>query len=583
MADATPSDAVAYHDGRIVAVGPAASVINVVGPEAEVIDLGGRAVVPGFVDAHHHVAWAALYRGTVDCRPGVAGRIDEIRARVRVAAASVPRGGWVLGYGYDDRALEERRAPTRQELDDACPDRPVLLVHVSAHQAVANSRALEAAGIGRASPDPPGGRIERGRRGEPTGRLYETALSLAERLAAAELTARDPNGFLDRLEAYERELFALGITRVADPTVTTDLMRLYRQSRADGRLRMPVVMMPVSDHGYLARPDDVLRRLDGEVTGEGADVLRVGPLKLFFDGGDNCALCVSLAQGMASAFTTVLRMLRARTLAPLRLAARTRGRLGRDRRLHTGIRYYATDESAIRIARGAVERGFALAVHAVGNEAVAQAVRVLGAVRARHPAGWPPRIEHATFTDDALLAAIADHDLTVVSQPSFLRMSSLEQTPPLRGMHVLALRRMLEARIRLAGSSDGPVVTTNPLDGVRDAVYRRTPSGVVVGADEAVEPLDALVMYTRAAAAACGCLDVTGTLAPGKRADLLVLSGDPCSRAALPGVRVCETILGGVTVFRTEDEGDRVTSSSASPTTRRPGSRARSRGRGRTR
>jgi predicted amidohydrolase YtcJ len=557
MADATAAEAVAYHDGCIVAIGPAAHVMTVAGPGAEVTDLGGRAVVPGFVDAHHHVAWAALYRGAVDCRPCVAGSIDAVLRRVRAAAAVIPPGAWVLGFGYDDWALEERRAPTRQDLDAACPDHPLLLVHASAHRAVANSRALALAGIGRTSRDPAGGRIERGRHGEPTGRLYETAMATAERLAAAALTARDPEGVADRLAAYERELFALGITRVADPTVTTDLMRLYRQAHAEGRLRLPVVMMPVSDHGYLVRPDDVLGRLDGEPTGAGPEVLCVGPLKLFFDGADDCALCVSIAAGLASAFTLALRVLRTRTLAPLRVAGRARGRLGRDRRLHLGLRAYPTDEHALRVARDAVTRGFALAVHAVGNEAVAQAVRVLGAVRARHPAAWPPRIEHATFTDDTLLAAIADRDLTVVSQPSFVRLPVLAVTPAFGRLRVLALRRMLEARIRLAGSSDGPVVSIDPLDGVRDAVFRRMPDGRQLAADEAVEPLDALGMYTRAAAAACGSLDVTGTLAPGKRADLLVLSGDPRSRADLPRLRVGETILGGVTVFRAgEAEAD---------------------------
>jgi hypothetical protein len=307
-------------------------------------------------------------------------------------------------------------------------------------------------------------------------------------------------------------------------------------------------MMPVSERGYLCRPDD---RLDDAPTGEGSDMLRVGPLKLFFDGGDNCAVCLTLAQGASAGFAGVARMLRRRSLAPLRFALRVGARVGRDLRLHSGIRYYGTDAEAVALASRAVERGFSIAVHAMGNEAVAQAVRVLGAVRARHGDAPPPRIEHAMLADRALLTRAAELGLAAVVQPAFVTIPGVAELPPIPQLAVMGFRSMLDAGLRVAGSSDAPVTTFAPLDGVRSAVARRTASGEPLAPDEALSAHEALTMYTRGAAHACGCLDVAGTLEPGKRADLAVLSRDTCAATAsdLEGVRVEETILGGETVY----------------------------------
>ncbi|MEJ7813504.1 MAG: amidohydrolase [Gemmatimonadaceae bacterium] len=524
-------------------------MIALAGVGAEVTELRGRAVVPGFVDAHHHLSNATLYRGAVDLTPRSARSVGDILIALRRAAASLPLGAWVVGIGYDDFALAERRPPTRRELDDACPDHPVMAMHFSFHQCVVNSRALEAAGIGRETRDPPAGRIGRGRRGEPNGQLFETAISRVEPLARAGLLQRDTDGFIARLERYQQELFAVGITRVADPTVTRDFESLYRAAHASGRLRLPVVMMPVSERGYLEHPGD---RLDDAPTGEGPDELRVGPLKLFFDGGDNCAVCITVAQGARAGLASAVRMLRTRSLAPLRFGLRAHARLGRDLRIHTGVHYYETDASSVAFASRAVERGWALAIHAMGNEGVEQALSTLAAVRARHRDSPPPRIEHAMLASRESFARASRDGITLVVQPSFVTVPAVTDAPPLDPLVVLGFRSMLDAGARVAASSDAPVTTFAPLDGVRSAVERRTASGEALTPEEAVSVREALAMYTREAARACGCLDTTGTIEPGKRADLVILSDDPCRVpvSSLSDVRVEETVLGGATVFR---------------------------------
>ena len=326
--------------------------------------------------------------------------------------------------------------------------------------------------------------------------------------------------------------------------------RVYRSAANDGRLQLSVAMMPVSEQGYLLPPVD---RLDGAPTGEDAGPrLRVGPLRMFFDGGDNCAVCLSIAQGLEAAIGTAVRMIRARTLLPLRFAARARGRLGADLHIHSGIRYYPSDADALRIMRRATERGWSLAIHAMGNEAVSQAVRTLASVKRPNGSARPQRIEHAMLADRATMRRAADAGIMVVSQPSFMRVPAVEFTPPMHGLPPLAFRSMLDAGLRVAASSDAPVVPLAPLDGVRDAVRRRTPAGAALAPDEAVTTMEALAMYTRDAALACGCLREAGTLEPGKAADLVILSADPATSG--PDITVAETVLGGKTVHRSAEQ-----------------------------
>ena len=549
--DDTEAQTLAYDptSGRIVAVGDEAATRAAAGKEAvQEIDLGGRTVLPGFIDAHHHLCLNLLYGAAVDCSPDKVSGVEEVMDRLGQAAQHTAPEQWVVGKQYDEWRLEGRAHPTREQLDAACPDHPALLMHYSFHEGVANSRALAALGMDRHTPDPVGGRMLRDARGRLSGRLLETAVSVVEARAQLSMLDQDRDGYATRLEHYQQVLFAAGITRLADPAVSPTFQRLYGELKDEGRLRIPLVMMPVGEGGFLVAPTD--RVASGDRTGAGPEDLRVGSLKLFFDGGAQCAVAMTPSQVARVAVRSLWTALSHRSLAPFEANRRLSLRLGRDLQVHTGVLLYADDHSASRMVREAVDQGWAVAIHAVGNEATARAVTALSASRSQHPLSPPPRVEHATLLDDALIRGLAEAQITVVAQPHFISIFASEGIPPTPGLKRVALRSMLRAGVELAGSSDSPVTPFDPLLGIRSAVTRRV-GELAVDPDEAIGPEEALALYTCNAAKACGCLESCGTLEPGKRADLVILSGDPRTTDAgeLDALKVERTVLGGETVF----------------------------------
>ncbi len=537
------AECLAWVDGgELVAVGDHEAVTRALPPDAtiETRALAGATVVPGFIDAHHHPAFVALWSGGVELRPPVVRDIPSLQRTLAEASKRLAAGEWLFAVGWDEMLLAERRQPTRAELDDAVPDRPLMAMHYSCHRALANSRALELVGVDRHTPDPPGGKISRGRGGLPDGLLIERAMCPVEARARASLISRDVEGFLRRLAAHHQAMAAAGITRVADLTVPSDLAALYREAASRGLLIVPTIMAPVSLRGYLERPHDIL---DGPGTGAGDDLLSVGPIKLVFDGAPVCSMCMGWWQVLGSFFQTCLLMLRERSLDPARAALSVRPRLGADLKFHTGIAMYDRADAAA-IIRDATASGFAVATHAVGNAAVDTALtayEATGAALARHGA---PRIEHAAFIDRALVDRIARSGAAVVSQPYFVSIPSFTSAPGIPGMRFLPHRWLLDAGVKVAGSSDFPVDSFDPLAGIRAAVTRQDLRGRVHEADQRVSLEEALQMYTRSAAEVCGCLDRCGTIEPGKRADLVVLDG-PLTEASLDQARVRATVIGG--------------------------------------
>ena len=538
------AEAVAWRDGKIVAVGTRAEVASA---DATIWDAGGATVLPGFVDAHHHAFLGMLMAGDVRLGPPAVRTIEDLQRALSAAAAQLPPGAWLVAQGWDEALLAERRAPTRQELDDAVPDRPLMAFHYSCHRALANSRALELAGIDKNTPDPSGGLISRGPGGVPDGLLIERGMSRLEVAARSKpLVTEEEEPFFARLAQHHRALVAAGITRIADAAVPADLMVLYREAARRGFLTVPTVMMPVSARGTLEEPWDVL---DGPVTGEAVEdgaLLTVGPLKLVFDGAPVCAMCLNWWQ-LAGGLVNMLAMaLRQRSLDPVRTMGSTGPRLG-PKGVRTGINIYRREE-ARAVIRAAADRGFAVATHAIGNDAVDMAVSAYEATGgALSRGGRAPRIEHAVFLSRPLVKRIADAGIMVVAQPHFLALPAMSTAARIPGLANTALRWLLDAKVKVAGSSDYPVASFEPLEGIRSAVHRRTPRGHVHESEQCIELDEALAMYTRTAAEACGALDRCGTLEAGKRADLVVLDG-PLT-PALKSARVRATVLGGEVVF----------------------------------
>jgi predicted amidohydrolase YtcJ len=544
-----PAQALAWADGRILSIGTDQQVAVEAGQNATVIDLGGRTLVPGFIDAHHHVAGTVIDGGAVDCTAAQAPSISAIIERLRAAAGDAPPDQWLVGVGYDELSLAEQRHPTRSDLDGIGTKRPVLLHHYTYHEGVLSSAGLAAAGIDRHTRAPRAGVIEQDRAGEPTGRVIETAFSKAAKLAQDSFLRAHGDAFVAGLEAYQHQLFRVGITRVCDPLVPAEVEALYREAHQQQRLHIPMVLLPGSSTGNLSAPWD---RLDGPTTGDGPEELRLGHLKVFLDGATRCAISMTLGQTGRAALKALQLAWQARSLNALHEAGDMSFRLDRDLRVRSGVRYLSREQSRALTAQ-AYDRGFAVAFHAIGNAAVAQAIDAFAHLGRRHEEMPPPRIEHATLVDVDMAKRAADLGICMVSQPFFLELPVFQNIPVPPGLRLLAHRTMIDAGVRVAGSSDAPVTGFDPLAALGSAVTRRTAAGQLLQPEEAISPAEALAMYTREAAYATDSLAVCGTLEPGKRADLVVLNADPCasegSPAALAALQVDRTIVGGETVY----------------------------------
>jgi predicted amidohydrolase YtcJ len=491
MDDSLPvAQALAVKAGRIVEVGGTDEILWLREDEYELIDLAGRTVVPGFVDPHNHFSIAALEVFWPDCR--TADSVEELQRRLAGAAAETPAGEWIRGVGYDHTRLAGRRHPTRADLDAAVPDRPVLLVHYSHHQAVANSMALAAAGITRATPDPAGGEIARDKAGEPTGLLFERAIGAVETASRAGWETR----FVDVARAATLRYAALGLTTIQDAAVTPAMARRYAEARAGGALAIDVGEVRVGSTGWFDPPDDAA---------PGA------PVKLFADGGYRCAMRVG------------------------------------DR--VSGFLFYERDALAARVlAAWRSSRG--VVCHALGNLGVETAVGAIEDALARDPAGrGRVRIDHAMFLDAALLGRLVDLGVWVVVQPSFIWDHGGRAPAP--GVLLRPFATAHAAGLRQAFSSDYPCGENAPLLGIQAAVTRRTRVGEPSGPEEAVSAEMALKAYTLDAARAAGLDADRGALMAGKRADFLVLSDNPleCPPEVIKDIQVLQTWVQGVPIM----------------------------------
>ncbi|MBI4242215.1 MAG: amidohydrolase [Candidatus Rokubacteria bacterium] len=492
------AEALAIRDGRIVAVGSTEEVLWCREGESELVDLEGKSVLPGFVDAHNHFAIAALEGFWADCRTPPLQTIPEVQSALRAAAAKAPEGEWVRGWGYHHGSLAERRHPTRQELDEAVPHRPVFLLHFSHHQGVANSRALAAAGITRVAPAPPGGEIARDKAGEPTGLLFERAMAAVERASREGWEARFP----EVVASASRRYAACGLTTVQDAAVTPAMERRYAEAEQAGHLKIRVKRMAVSPSGWFDPPGGLARE-----PSEG------GFLKLFVDGGYRCAM--RLPQD------------------------------GAERR--SGFLFYQPGELA-DILVTAWRGGWRVACHALGNWGVEVAVDAIAAALARERSGeGRVRIDHAMFLTLELIRRIRSLGVSVVTQPNFVYdlEPANRRLPP--GFLRLPFGSLLNEGVPQAFSSDYPCGSLAPLTGIRAATTRCSRAGQEVSPEERISVRAALEAYTIGAARAVGVGHECGSLEVGKRADLVVLDANPLEIPAdrVPELRIIKTLVGG--------------------------------------
>lgn len=514
--------AIAITDGKISDVGATAQLLARRGRDTEVVDLGGRTVIPGFVDAHNHFGPTTLEPRGVDLGEPRAETITEIQRRIAAAAATTPAGGWIRAFGYADTLLKEKRHPTRRELDEAAPDHPVVAVHSSYHRAVANSRALELAGIISGHIYLPGGVIDCDPAGQPIGVLAETATNPVQRLSIAALIERHAAELLDMVEANGRRHLALGITAVQDAWCAPAFYQLFERAAEAGRLPLYLSPLRGSAGGLFASPEAWLDEdaFDGPLPGR----LRRGGIKLFADGAGATA------------------------------ATRYPGHAGHEHGVDEGILFYEQG-TLDRIVERAHRRRLTVAIHAIGNRAIDAAFTAIGQARATVPGGdGRIRIDHFFFADDQHVAKAKSLEIAVVSQPVGIWQygdRTIAQQRPKQFLDY-PLEQLRAAGVTVAGSSDSPCFALPPLWAVSAAVERRTSAGALFAPEQALTAVDALRAYTLGAAWAGGTDDIEGSITPGKLANLAVLSADPTTVA--PGrirdIAVEQTWVDGVPVYQ---------------------------------
>jgi predicted amidohydrolase YtcJ len=501
------------------------------------LSLGGRCVVPGFHDAHQHMAWFGATLEEIDLSTPPVQNLDDLAAAVAVAAANTPADRWIVGNGYDENKIGGH--PDRDLLERVAPGRRILLTHTSGHMSVVSSAVLAELGLAQRGREVRGGTVVVDASGRPTGLLQEQAQNLLTPLRRP-LRVDDVSHAVARAsDVYVRQ----GITSVVEAGVgggwigrTPVEVLAYQRARDAGRLPVRVELMVASDvlHALGANDADGLGHgIDlGIRTGFGDDRLRLGPVKVFSDGsliGHTAAMCSDFSDS-------------------------------------PGVTGYLQDDADALVARivAAHRSGWRVATHAIGDAAIDLVLDAYERCSRDHPrsdwGGRPGntaprhRIEHFGVARPDQVVRAARLGVVPVPQGRFVGEigdGMRRALGPHRSEWAYRHASLLAAGIVVPGSSDRPVVDGRPILGIHDMVNRRTASGEVLGPDEVVSAHDALRAYTYGSAYASYEEDRKGWIGPGTLADLAVLSEDPTQAdpSALADIDVLATVVGGEVVW----------------------------------
>lgn len=527
-ADNRVAEALAVEDGRIAAVGSRAELDGwAAARSATVVDLKGRVIVPGFVDAHSHFPASGLLDTLVHLGSPPLGPVTDLEGLVELLksrSAESRRGDWIVGWGYDDTALAEQRHPTRGDLDRVSSDAPVVAFHISMHVAVVNSKGLEALGFSDDSPDPEGGRLRHDDQGRLDGLLEEEAMRPA---LLATLVPSTIDGVLATRRAA-RSYLAAGVTTAQNGAAQADQIRgLVLLSRL-GLLPLRVVLWPEGE--------TALALIDGSLETASTDPewMRLGASKF-------------IADGSIQAWTAYLR-------EPYHRPPPSGWAEGVSQRGQPRIAREQLFDAAARVHAA----GGQLAIHGNGDAAIDDILDAIEAAQLAHPREDARHVViHAQTARDDQLDRMKD--LGVI--PSFFELHTYYWGDrhrdvflgPGRAARISPLRSAADRGIRFTLHADTPVVPMEPMRMVAAAVTRRTGSGAVLGKDQRIDPMAALRAVTIDAAHQMFLEESVGSLEEGKLADLVVLDRSPLEAGdELEKVRVLATYVGGRRVYEAE-------------------------------
>ena len=504
------AQALAIRDGKFVAVGDNGSVTGLVGPGTQVLNLEGKTVLPGFIDAHIHVLSSGIrHVMAADCAlPSISAVKDVLREQ----AQDRPAEEWVQGFKFDDTKTVENRFLNRDDLDEVSTDRPIMVSHRAGHVFYLNSKALEVAGFTRDTPDPPGGRFGRDlSSGELDGVVYERAI---EPVRYHHLPPVTPEVRRQGLRRICGMLTPAGLTSVHDARVTNDELITYQEGKESGDLTLRAYLLMARDH-FPALRDAGLK------TGFGDDRLRLGGIKM-------------VADGAIASRTAYLSQ-------PYEGSEDDHGILA--------IPADEIDSQVMEIHRA----GFQVCIHANGDLTIDMVLSAYEKAQAAYPRPDPRhRVEHCTLVNTDLLRRM--RALGAVATPFCTYVYYHGEKMPFYGEERLrwmfAQRSFLDYGVVATGATDYPPGPFEPLLGIQSCVTRTDSTGKVWGANQRVSVEEALKIYTINGAYASFEEDIKGSIEVGKLADLVVLGADPTQvdPMTIKDIPVERTIVGGRTV-----------------------------------
>ena len=471
---------VVVNEGRIVATGDR-SLVEQYQPDS-LTDLAGKVLMPGFIDSHIHI------RG----RPqryielGEVSSIAEIQGLIRAKVTEIGKGEWITGYGWSEDELDGGRRPLRGDLDAAAPDNPVILTRAGGHSAAANSLALELAQVTVDTPQPDGGVIERDENGELNGIIRERQ-GIVGRLVP-DSTYEE---LIASLEINLNDLLSQGITSITDASKPPGQYAMWEELYANAELPLPRAAIQ-----FQWFDPEAIEEVRARV-GDGTDFLKIGPIKVFADGG----------------FTGPA----AYTLEPYANQGEYRGYLNMP------------EDDLVAHLNEIHDAGWQMGIHAIGDAAIVLVVNTLADTLERNP-----RENHRHYLNhfsmrppDLTMELMAEHGIHITQQPNFTYTLEGRYAANLDGWrleHNNPLRSPMDHGVTVAISSD--ILPIGPMTGIYAAVTRKGMSGRVYGADEAISVTEAIRAYTLTGAYLNFEEDVKGSLEPGKFADMVLLSED---------------------------------------------------------
>jgi len=519
------AEAFIVEDGRFVRVGSEREVRGAAPEDARIVDLEGRTVLPGLIDAHGHVGGLGSYAlGVIDL--SAVESEDELVRTIAARARTVPEGEWIIGGRWDNESWSDTALPTHEALSEAVPDHPVWLTRVDGHAGLANAEAMRRAGITTETEAPEGGEIVRAPSGEPTGVFIDRAESLITRAIDAPMPSA-----ADLILAAQEELVSVGLTGAHDAGISLADAEVFKRLEAEGKLKIRIYGML----SHAAAKD----HLSGGERHEG-EYFDLRAIKLYADG----------AMGSRGAW-----LLEPYTDRPTTSDGEPR----------VGLNVTGPEEIA-RMVELAFENGWQVCTHAIGDRANREVLDAYqGVLEGTGRGEGPPhehrfRIEHAQLLHADDIERFDELGVIASMQPRHCATDQRwveERIGPARARGAYAWASLLRSGAVLAFGSDFPVEPANPFLGFHAAVTRQQPTGEPEGGwqpDEMVTRAEALRAFTIGAAYAEFAEDERGSIEPGKLADFVVIDRDVMTIPAgeILETRVLRTVVGGRTAYQSQ-------------------------------